>query len=107
MFDDQYISTGGQFYELIVGHDRFIADLRPLFYQIQKMPVGMCCHPYDCATWLIAEEAGVLLMDGLGQPFDGPLDTTTGLSWAGYANADIRRAIEPVLLRFLRNYGIK
>ena len=29
IFDDQYISTGGQFYELIVGHDRFNADLRP------------------------------------------------------------------------------
>ena len=107
VFDDQYISTGGQFYELIVGHDRFIADLRPHFYQIQKMPQGMCCHPYDCATWLIAEEAGVLLTDGLGQQFDGPLDTTTGLSWAGYANADLRCAIEPVLLRFLRDHGIK
>ena len=23
VFDDQYICTGGQFYELIVGHDRF------------------------------------------------------------------------------------
>ena len=23
IFEDQYISTGGQFYELIVGHDRF------------------------------------------------------------------------------------
>ena len=33
VFDDQYISTGGQFYELIVGHDRFNADLRPLFYR--------------------------------------------------------------------------
>ncbi len=31
VFDDQYISSGGQFYELIIGHDRFNADLRPLF----------------------------------------------------------------------------
>ncbi|HEV8550726.1 MAG TPA: hypothetical protein VGQ57_16890, partial [Polyangiaceae bacterium] len=30
-FEDQYISTGGQLYELIAGHDRFNADLRPLF----------------------------------------------------------------------------
>src|SRR5262249_24139687 len=29
-FEDQYISTGGQLYELIMGHDRFIADIRPL-----------------------------------------------------------------------------
>src|SRR5690242_14631265 len=29
-FEDQYISTGGQLYELMMGHDRWIADLRPL-----------------------------------------------------------------------------
>src|SRR6185503_15087645 len=40
VFDDQYISTGGQFYELIVGHDRFSADLRPLFYRAQNQPEG-------------------------------------------------------------------
>jgi len=101
VFEDQYISTGGQFYELIVGHDRFNADLRPLFYRIQNQPEGLCCHPYDCATWLIAEEAGVILTDGLGNPLDGPLDVTTGISWAGFANPALRRAIEPILMRYL------
>ena len=101
VFDDQYISTGGQFYELVVGHDRFNADLRPLLYRIQRQPPGLCCHPYDCATWLIAEEAGLILTDGLGAPLDGPLDVTTGLSWAGYANQRLRTKIEPVLTMFL------
>jgi fructose-1,6-bisphosphatase/inositol monophosphatase family enzyme len=101
VFEDQYISTGGQFYEVIVGHDRFIADLRPLFYRIQNQPEGLSCHPYDCATWLVAEEAGVILTDGLGNPLDGPLDVTTGISWAAYANPTLRAAIEPVLSRFL------
>jgi len=105
VFDDQYISTGGQFYELIVGHDRFNADLRPIFYQILNTPAGLCCHPYDCAGWLIAEEAGVILTDGCGNPLNGPMDTTTGLSWAGYANANLRRAIEPVLMAFLSRVG--
>ena len=102
VFDDQYISTGGQFYELIVGHDRFNADLRPHFYRLQGQPEGLCCHPYDCATMLIAEEAGVLLTDGLGDPLDGPFDVTTGLSWAAYANAALRQKIEPVVRRFLQ-----
>ena len=31
IFDDQYISSGGQLYELLSGHDRFVADLRPYF----------------------------------------------------------------------------
>ncbi|HEX4056584.1 MAG TPA: hypothetical protein VHX86_20175 [Tepidisphaeraceae bacterium] len=101
VFEDQYISTGGQFYELIVGHDRFNADLRPLFYKIQNQPEGLCCHPYDCATWLVAEEAGVILTDGLGRPLDGPLDVTTGISWAAFANPALRTAIEPILTKYL------
>jgi len=94
VFDDQYISTGGQFYEMIVGHDRFNADLRPLFYRLQNQPEGLCCHPYDCAAMLVAEEAGVILTDGIDRPLDGPLDVTSGLSWAGYANRDLQRATE-------------
>jgi hypothetical protein len=37
-FEDQYISTAGQLYELIVGHDRFVADLRALFERISTSP---------------------------------------------------------------------
>jgi hypothetical protein len=103
VFEDQYISTGGQWYELIVGHDRFNADLRPAFYKMQGQPEGLCCHPYDCATWLIAQEAGVVLTNELGEPLNGPLDTTTGLCWIGYANQTLRRSIEPLVLGFLRD----
>jgi hypothetical protein len=105
VFDDQYISTGGQFYELIVGHDRFNADLRPLFYRAQKQPEGLCCHPYDCATLLIAEESGVIVTDGNGKPLNGPLDVTTGLSWVAYANDTLRQRIEPLLTDYLRGVG--
>jgi len=101
VFDDQYISTGGQFYELIVGHDRFNADLRPVFYRMQGQPEGLCCHPYDCASMLIAEEAGVVLTDENGKPLDGPLDVTSGISWVGYANAKLRDRIQPFLTSFL------
>lgn len=106
VFDDQYISTGGQFYELIVGHDRFNADLRPLFYRIQGQPEGLCCHPYDCATLLVAEEAGVVITDGLGQPLDGPFDVTSGLSWVGYANRQLQANIQPLVTTFLKKRGI-
>ncbi len=103
VFDDQYLSTGGQFYELIAGHDRFIADLRGLFYRIQQQPPGLCVHPYDACTALIAEEAGVQITDGLGDRLDGPLDVTTPLHWAGYANTELRAAIEPLIGEFLRS----
>ena len=101
VFDDQYICTGGQWYELIVGHDRFNADLRPAFYKAQGQPEGLCCHPYDCACLLIAEEAGAVITDAVGKPLDGPLDTTTGLNWVGYANAALREQIEPLVRAFL------
>lgn len=107
VFDDQYISTGGQFYEAIVGHDRFNADLRPYYYRIQGKPEGLCCHPYDCATLLVAEEAGVVVTDGLGRPLDGPLDTTTSLAWAVYANKTLQQKIEPLLTAFMRDRGVR
>jgi len=102
VFDDQYISTGGQFYEMIVGHDRFNADLRPIFYAMQGQDEGLCCHPYDCATVLIAREAGVIVTDGQGRDLDGPMDVTTGLSWAAFANERLWRAVEPLMLEFLK-----
>lgn len=106
IFEDQYISTGGQFYELIIGHDRFNCDLRPIFYQVLPQKEGLCVHPYDVATMLIAEEAGVVLTDGLGAPLDGPLDCTTSLSWAGYANTTLYGQIQPLINQFFRLWGM-
>jgi hypothetical protein len=102
VFDDQYISTAGQLYELIVGHDRFNADLRPVFYRRQNQPAGLCCHPYDCAAMLIATEAGVELTDEHAKPLDGPLDVTSGISWLGYANTALRHRIEPIVMDFFK-----
>lgn len=91
-FEDQYASTGGELYELMAGHDRWIADLRPL---VRKG--GLCCHPYDLCTSLIAEEAGVILTDPGGALVDAPFDVTSDVAWVGYANARLRRTIEPIL----------
>jgi fructose-1,6-bisphosphatase/inositol monophosphatase family enzyme len=99
-FEDQYISTGGQLYELIMGHDRFVADIRPL------MRIGMCCHPYDICTALIARESGVIITDAVGQPLQAPLDVKTDVAWAAYANGRIRNQIEPLLQAALRKRGL-
>ena len=100
-FEDQYASTGGQLYELLIGHDRFIADLRPLV-----MPEGLCCHPYDLCTALIAEEGGVILTDAAGASLDAPFDVTTNVAWVGYANQRLRALVEPVLRDTLRRRGL-
>jgi hypothetical protein len=108
-FEDQYPSTGGQLYELMVGHDRFVADLRPLLGRklaTQGRPFGACCHPYDLAALLIAQEAGIVVTDAAGQTLDFPLDLDTDVGWVGYANAALRARIEPILLPLLREHGL-
>ena len=110
LFTDQYLSTGGQLYELMMGHDRMLADVRSLLYEMlarEGKPTGHSCHPYDICTALIAEEAGVIVTDGRGRPLDAPLDTTTDVSWIGYANQAIRTEVEPVLQALLKKFGLR
>jgi fructose-1,6-bisphosphatase/inositol monophosphatase family enzyme len=107
-FEDQYASTGGQLYELMAGHDRFIADLRPLLsgvFAARAMSPGICCHPYDICTALIASESGVVITDVHGRPLDAPLAVDADVAWAGYANERIRAQIEPLLQAALRRRG--
>lgn len=109
MFDEQYLSTGGQLYELMMGRDRMLVDVRGRLYEKFKRAgrlSGHACHPYDLCTVLIAEEAGVEITDGAGAPLNAPLDTTTDVSWIGYANQTIRAEVEPVLLALLRQQGL-
>lgn len=108
-FEDQYLSSGGQLYELMMGHDRFVADLRPLvetYLQRRGLALGICCHPYDLCTELIAREAGVVVTDERGAPLRAPLNVEADVAWAGYANDAIRREIEPLLQRALRERGL-
>jgi fructose-1,6-bisphosphatase/inositol monophosphatase family enzyme len=104
-FEDQYLSSGGQLYELMMGHDRFVADLRPLVESLlnrRGLELGICCHPYDICTELIAREAGVIVTDEHGQPLDAPLKIDEDIAWVGYANEAIRHEIEPLLREALR-----
>jgi fructose-1,6-bisphosphatase/inositol monophosphatase family enzyme len=104
-FEDQYISSGGQLYELMAGHDRFVADLRPLLQPLlsqQSVQRNLCCHPYDLCTSLIAEELGVIVTNPSGGALDAPLDVTSDVAWVGYANAAIRQQIEGLLQEGLR-----
>lgn len=103
VFADQYISTGGQLYELLVGHDRFVADLRPVAFQkLGYLRSPLCAHPYDICTELIAREAGAEITDAWGQPLSTPLDIREPVAWVGYANPVLRKLIEPVLQQLLR-----
>lgn len=108
-FEDQYTSTGGQLYELIAGHDRFTADLRPLMERKlneRGLALGICCHPYDICTELIARESGVIITDAAGNPVNARLAVEPDVDWVGYANPLIRAQIEPLLEASLKKRSL-
>jgi fructose-1,6-bisphosphatase/inositol monophosphatase family enzyme len=92
VFDDEYLSTGGQLHELITGRDRLVADLRPLVASD-----GLACHPYDVCTAMLLEEVGGVVTDPWGDPLAVPLDNVTPVAWVGYANEALAARIGPVL----------
>ncbi len=103
VFDDQYLSTGGQLYELIAGHDRMLGDLRPPAYA--KLGLGgaaLCCHPYDICVELIAREAGCVVEAPGGGRLRAPLDVVSPVAWMGYANPALARTVRPVVRRLMR-----
>jgi hypothetical protein len=109
LFEDQYISSGGQLYEVLVGHDRFIADLRPLLYNRlaqEGKKIGLVCHPYDVAAHLIGTEAGVIITDEYGQVLNPPLDVTSPVGWMLFANEHIQQEVQPVLEKLLKKHQL-
>jgi hypothetical protein len=108
-FEDQYISTGGQLYELLMGHDRWVADLRPLVepvLQRRGRASGLCCHPYDICVELVAREAGVLVADARGNRLSAPLDVFSPVAWVGYANPHIYAQVAPALQAIVGERGL-
>jgi len=109
VFEDQYISSGGQMYEILMGHDRYVADIRDvLFAKMARdgKKKGHICHPYDICTFLIGKEAGVEFTDSLGNELDAPFNLLAEVGWMAYANPSIRALVEPVLLERMRHHSL-
>ncbi len=107
-FEDQYISTGGQFYEILTGKDRFTADIRKVLYDSMrgKMRGGHVCHPYDLSALLVAEEAGILITGVDGKPVNAIMDATLPVDWLAFANQAIYDEVYPVLRGLIQKYGL-
>ena len=105
-FEDQYIWTGGQLYELMAGHDRFVADLRPLVEPVLRCPRPAASASAAIPTISPRSSSRARLasswLDPAGGPLDAPLDIETDVAWVGYANAALRAQIEPHLQAALR-----
>jgi len=105
IFDDQYISTGGQFYSLLKGQYRMVADLRPLIYEKLYRTDYLTCHPYDLAGLPVLKASGVIIEDPWGEPLNAPLDTTTPVAWVAYANKELAANLRPLLEKTLLDAG--
>lgn len=89
-YEDPYLSTGGLLLEVAAGRQAAALDPRPLV-----VPGSMASHPYDLAGWVVAAEAGAVVESLPPGPLDAPVDTSTPVAWAAYANesvaAELRR----------------
>ncbi len=101
IFDDQYISTGGQFYELLAGHDRMNGDLRPTILRRAGLGMSLVCHPYDVCTAMLLHEAGIIFEQVDGAPVSVPLDLTSPVEWVAFANQTLADLVRPALRRLL------
>jgi fructose-1,6-bisphosphatase/inositol monophosphatase family enzyme len=96
-FDDQYISNAGQLALLSLGAYRMIVDARADVAARARI-AGTTSKPYDVAGALaVARAAGCIVAAPDGAELDFPLDATTPVAFAGYANARIARAARPLV----------
>jgi fructose-1,6-bisphosphatase/inositol monophosphatase family enzyme len=104
VFEDQYLSTGGQIYELLAGRDRMVGDLRPLALEKLGLVNGLVCHPYDICTALLLEEAGGVVIGPDGGGLKARLNTTAPVSWIGFANRDLADLAMPVIQNLIPRF---
>ena len=97
VYTDQYICTGGQLAEVMLGRDRFVLDVRPLVYQKLGVRSALASRPYDLAAALAGRQAGCVVCDPFGAPLNAPLDVSTNVSFAFYANQSLADQLIPIV----------
>lgn len=84
VYDDMYPCSGGQLMAVATGSASAVVDPRPLLH-----PEGFHTHPYDLAAFVVARAAGVIVEALPPGPLRYPIDTSTPVAWAAYANEEI------------------
>lgn len=104
VYSDQYVCSGGQLAEVMLGRDRFVLDARPLVHQKLGVASSLACRPYDIVTMRIAQAAGCVVCDPFGAPIEAPLDTTTNVAFACYANQELAAQLIPIVREEVRRH---
>jgi hypothetical protein len=90
VYDDLAPCTGGYLAGLAAGADAAVFDPRPVL-----VPGHLCAHPYDLAAIVVARASGAIVEALPPGPLDVPLDCTTDVAWAGYADEDVAARLRP------------
>jgi hypothetical protein len=90
VYDDLAPCTGGYLMGLAAGNDAAVFDPRPLL-----VPGHLAAHPYDLASLVVTRAAGAVVEALPPGPLDVPLDCTTPVAWAGYADEEVARRLRP------------
>lgn len=99
VYDDLYPCTGGQLMAVADGSVAAVFDPRPLLH-----PGGFASHPYDLAAVAVARAAGVVVEALPHGPLAAPIDTSSPVAWAAYANEQVAERLRPrVLEAFARS----
>ena len=90
VYDDLAPCTGGYLVGLAAGNDVAVFDPRPLL-----VPGHLAAHPYDLASLVVTRAAGAVVEALPPGPLAVPLDCTTPVAWAGYADAEVADRLRP------------
>ena len=106
VFCDQYVSSGGELAELVLGRDRMVLEIRPWIFTACGIESELCAKPYDVCTALIAQEAGCVVTSPWGQALDAPFDLETAVPFVAYANQALAEWIQPHLTATLKKHAL-
>jgi hypothetical protein len=97
VYDDLAPCTGSYLAGLATGQDAAVFDPRPLL-----VPGHLAAHPYDLAALVVTRAAGAVVEALPPGPLDVPLDCTTPVAWAGYADEATAQRLRPTPGSFTR-----
>lgn len=90
VYDDLAPCTGSYLAGLAAGNDAAVLDPRPLL-----VPGHLAAHPYDLAALVVTRAAGAVVEALPPGPLEVPLDCTTPVAWAGYADLGVAARLRP------------
>ncbi len=102
VYDDLYPCSAGQLMAVASGAAAAVLDPRPLLH-----PNGFHTHPYDLAALSVARAAGVIVESIPPGPLAIPIDTSTPVAWAAYANAQVADVLRARVVAACAQLGLR